>query len=210
MSRPLPFLFHILTSSRQAYRVASGHEKSEHHFMNPLMELAATKMIEMFCESIPGAVIQCLAYMELVGRGKRSSEALFSILISAATTGFTSASIAYDFDTDPDRRKRKPEFYGCIPDEGNLRLCIFIAMIFNSGSLLLIRCVSVALVSQVNILYFAAYTLVDMCMFLLYKMVRSDLQVWIPNEGWLGMVGNVTMRCFMKGIVDYTGLIQFR
>jgi hypothetical protein len=46
---------------------------------------------------------------------------LFSIIVSAITTGMNSASISYDFDSDPEHRRKLPTFYGYLPDEGNAR-----------------------------------------------------------------------------------------
>jgi len=38
--------------------------------------------------------------------------ALLSIGISALTTGYTSAMMAFDYDVDPYRRITQPSFYG--------------------------------------------------------------------------------------------------
>ena len=32
------------------------------------------------------------------------------------TTGFTAATLSYDFDTDPKKRAKNSEFYGYVPD----------------------------------------------------------------------------------------------
>jgi len=62
-------------------------------------ELIAFKMIEMFAESIPGCVLQSFAFLQLLKSGSKEGlrRAIFSIICSAATTGFTSASISYDY-----------------------------------------------------------------------------------------------------------------
>ena len=56
------------------------------------------------------------------GRGEGQSRTKgFSIVVSALTTGMGSAAISYDFDSDPDERRRNPSFYGFLPDEGRAR-----------------------------------------------------------------------------------------
>ena len=79
-----------------AYKVASGHAQEEGDLMAPKSELVAAKVIEMVFESIPGCLLQ--TYVLMVGGGSISVPAVMSILISALTTGYTSASITFDYD----------------------------------------------------------------------------------------------------------------
>ena len=72
----------------------------------------------MFAEAIPGVIIQLSA---ILVDGQVSSAALVSLVVSALTTGFISASISYDWDTDVKRRKLTPEFYGYVPNHANKR-----------------------------------------------------------------------------------------
>ena len=51
-----------------------------------------SKGAEMFAEAIPAGVLQAFAYIQ---SPNRSTAALASILISAATTGFGSALVSY-------------------------------------------------------------------------------------------------------------------
>jgi hypothetical protein len=44
----------IVPAGVDAMRVVSNAEMDEHHAMDAKTELVATKMAEMFCESIPG------------------------------------------------------------------------------------------------------------------------------------------------------------
>jgi len=54
--------------------------------------------------------------------GTNSRLALPSILISALTCGFTSATISFDFDISTDYRRDDPDFYGYVPgEEGGAR-----------------------------------------------------------------------------------------
>jgi len=52
-----------------------------------------TKGIEMVCESIPGCCLQMFALMKA---GTVSQAAIGSVVVSALTTGFSSASIAFE------------------------------------------------------------------------------------------------------------------
>ena len=53
----------------------------------------------------------------LLSGGTNSSLALPSILISALTCGFTSATISFDSDICTKNRRDRPDFYGYIPGE---------------------------------------------------------------------------------------------
>ena len=77
--------------------------------------------------------------------GKYSKAALASIVVSACTTGFTAATISFDFDVSPQRRRDEPAFYGYIPDSAGRRTAIFFCMIMNGALLLLLRSLSTAL-----------------------------------------------------------------
>ncbi|GMI34230.1 hypothetical protein TeGR_g7990 [Tetraparma gracilis] len=103
-----------------AMRVVAKAEMDEHHMLSAKMELAATKCVEMFCESIPGCILQVTALIQ-GGSGGKMGTKVFSIVVSAITTGMNSASISYDFDSDPKQRRLLPSFYGYLPDEGNAR-----------------------------------------------------------------------------------------
>ena len=67
----------------------------------------------MSCESIFGCILQMFAVLKLLQQGKAVPSAAFvSIVVSALATGFSSATISLDFDTDPAKRKETPSFYG--------------------------------------------------------------------------------------------------
>jgi len=76
------------------YRVVSGHEMEGHHTIDAKLELVCTKGIEMLCESIPGCLLQ--QYVLLTNRGLISRTTVGSVLVSAMTTGFSSASISFE------------------------------------------------------------------------------------------------------------------
>jgi len=76
-----------------SYRVCSGQEMEVHHAFDAQTELVITKCIEMVCESIPGCCLQMFALMKA---GTVSQAAIGSVVVSALTTGFSSASIAFE------------------------------------------------------------------------------------------------------------------
>jgi hypothetical protein len=82
--------------------------------------------------------------------GEFSKRALGSIILSACTTGFTAATISFDVDVSPWRRHDEPDFYGYIPDSAGGRTGIFFCMIMNGTLLLLLRCLSTALLTMVD------------------------------------------------------------
>jgi hypothetical protein len=140
---------------------------------------------------------------------ERSAQALVSIIVSAATAGFVSASISFDFDVSPTRRKETPEFYGYVPD-GLARTLIFGGMCLNSMLLLLIRSFCAALLMLANTSYLLWYLLGDMSIYLLLKTARGDFLYWTPVYGYLGFFVSFLARVISKVIVDFTGVTFFR
>ena len=133
-----------------------------------------------------------------------------SIIISACTTGLASATISYDFDTDPSKRRNNPEFYGYCPDGGGGRLLVFLLLFLNSTSHILGRTLSAALLATVSANYLWTYIGADMGLYLLFKVARCDFYYWIPLRGVLAIIVSFLCRIFVKVIVDYTGCVHFR
>jgi hypothetical protein len=110
----------------------------------------------MVFEAIPGCAMQLYVILETLqttGTGGVSNQAVLSLVMSALSTGFSSSTITFDFDTSAVRRKAEPEFYGFIPD-GTRGTVVFGCMIFNGALLLLARSASAALLMQVRKSYF--------------------------------------------------------
>jgi len=85
----------VLTGLKPAfgsYRVCSGKAMEEHHVFDAKTELVFSKSIEMVAESIPGCAIQ--AYVLLKQSDTISVATVGSLLVSAMTTGFSSATIS--------------------------------------------------------------------------------------------------------------------
>ena len=98
-----------------AFRVGSGAKMLEGQACEPLAEMVHMKTAEMFAEAIPGVVIQLSAILS--DGGQVTTAALASLTISALTTGFISATISFDMDTDLVSRKNIPDFYGYVPND---------------------------------------------------------------------------------------------
>jgi hypothetical protein len=139
-----------------------------------------------------------------------SKVALGSILVSALSTGFTSAVISFDFDVSPQRRRDEPTFYGYIPDSAGRRTAIFFCMIMNGALLLLVRSVSTALLAMAGWRWIVGYLVSDMSLYFTYKLLRRDFSHWIPLKGATSVVASVLERLIVKVLVDFTGVIQFR
>ena len=112
--------------------------------MEPRMELVATKGVEIFSEAIPGCVLQIYVALSVLKTSNPSTEAVFSLIISALSTGYSSATVTFDSDTDEISRLDEPFYYGMIP-AGGRGTAVFVIMIFNSALLLIIRSTSTAL-----------------------------------------------------------------
>ncbi|GMI25215.1 hypothetical protein TeGR_g3083 [Tetraparma gracilis] len=163
-----------------AMRVVSNAEMDEHHLMDAKMELVCTKGSEMFCESIPGCILQVTALIQGGSRDKMGTKIL-SIVVSAITTGMGSAAISYDYDSDPEKRRKLPDFYGYLPDDGNKRTLMYVCMVINSALLLLFRSIGAALLMLADPKIFVAYMAGDHLLYLLQKLARGDFLYWLPS-----------------------------
>jgi hypothetical protein len=75
-----------------AWKVASGAEQLPGAAFSPLVEMACAKGIEVATEGVPGLVLQLVAVL-MSSSEDRSTLALLSIAISAASTGLAGSSV---------------------------------------------------------------------------------------------------------------------
>jgi len=115
----------------------------------------------------------------------------------------------FDLDVDPASRKKSPDFYGYIPDDGR-RTVIFVCMILNSSLLLLLRSLSAAMLMLAQKRYLMLYMAGDMALYLLQKMARGDFHYWFPVDGLFGLSLSLLLRVIVKTLTDFTGSIHFR
>jgi hypothetical protein len=80
-----------------AMRVANGADQAEGANVNAEMDLVFTRGMEMACESVPGSLLQVHTLLKTMkSNGGFSNTALASIIVSAATTGFSAATISFE------------------------------------------------------------------------------------------------------------------
>jgi hypothetical protein len=160
---------------------------------------------------VPGCILQFYVLLKtLKVTGGASTSSIISLLISALSTGYSSGTITWDFDTNIENRRDSPEFYGMIPDgvRGNV---VFLCMVLNSALLLLVRSLSYAFLMLVNPAYVLYYALGDTAFVFLQKGARGDLKYFANVDGLAGLLlFDILIQFTMKTIVDFTGLVQFR
>jgi hypothetical protein len=207
-------IFYVLTLVKpgvESMRCARKEERSEYSSLSALSELAASKTIEMVCESIPGSILQTLVLLRILLRGGGVSKtAVTSLLISALTTSFSSTLISFNYDVDPDLRATEPDFYGYISNEPVAQTMIFLTMMLNSTLVVIMKSFSAALIIIVGSKYYAWYLILDMALYFLQKALRNDLWYWPPVYGVKGILFAVLGRALPKIVVDFTAITQFR
>ena len=205
----------VLTGSKapvDAYKIAMGAEQEKDTLIDPMTEMTANKLVEVFAESIPGIIIQLNAIISTINSGEKevTTTAYLSLLVSLLSTGFISATLSYDFDTDPQKRAFNPEFYGYAPDDGRKRAFLFFTMILLSATQVLIKAILIIVLASIGSWFSLYYLLGDIAFYLLYKLARRDLTYWVPLEGVLGLIISGLFRVVIKFVVDFTAIIQFR
>ena len=94
MAKEMLIVMTLMKPAIDAGRVASGKQMEEHHAFDAKSELVITKCVEMIAESVPGAILQL--YVLLKQRETVSRATVGSVIVSAMTTGFSSASISFE------------------------------------------------------------------------------------------------------------------
>tara|TARA_B110000305_G_C19187080_1_gene514809 strand:+ start:326 stop:733 length:408 start_codon:yes stop_codon:yes gene_type:complete len=130
------------------------------------------KGAELGCESIPGCVLQC--FVLLKSRESAGKFAALSILISALTTGYSSAMISFDMDVDMWNRKCQPHFYGYVPDDHKARGRTFMLMTMISTIHNLSLSVGCALLVMTDMNLLFTFVGGEIAVFLAVKILRGD------------------------------------
>jgi hypothetical protein len=173
-----------------------------------MFEMTLMKVVEMFAEAIPGVIIQLMA----IATSDKSvgTSAWLSVAVSAITTGFASATISYDWDTDPGRREWAPDFYGYIPAKASKRTIVFVSMLLLTAGMLLIRCTTIVLLGLMGGSWSFLYIGADLGLYILVKILRGDFWYWIALGGNIEIVSSIFSRVLVKIIVDFTSIVHFR
>ncbi len=195
----LGILFSLLKPGVDAARVAGGAERVEGAPLDPFMAMVCCKLIEMTFESIPGGLTQAIF---LLNGGDWTTAAVISVGLSCLSTAYTASALVYDFDTDPARRKRNPEFYGYVPDTTGKRASVFALLFLYHTAWSLGKTFSMALLAATNWVWLVVYLLSDHCGLILYKLARGDLIYWVRGLGW---AMSMLARFCAKVVVDFTG-----
>ena len=193
-----------------AYRIAIGKKQEAGQIVDPMTELTVMKSIEMVAEAIPGVIIQLMAIATTGAASEVSYGAWFSLAISSITTGFSSATISYDFDTNPVARRHNSEFYGYVPSKKKKRSIVFASMAFLTSSILLMRCMTIVVLGMISSKAPFLYVFIDVGLYLIVKMIRGDFWYWIPLGGKSEILSSLLIRILAKIITDFTCIIQFR
>jgi hypothetical protein len=195
-----------------AYRVTTGKKRQIGEVFDPMTEMTSMKVVEIFSEAIPGVIIQLMAILTATGDDKTvATEAWISLAVSALSTGFAGATISYDWDTDPGKRERVPQFYGYVPSNAAKRSMAFVAMVLFSAGMLLTRCYSIVLMGLLGSKFAFAFVGADLGLYLLVKVLRKDFWYWLPlGNNKLELFSSLIARIMVKIITDFTATPQFR
>ena len=198
----------FLRPAVDAYRISTNQENDE-LTIDSFSEMMINKCSELAFESIPGCILQL--YVLLKNPEKAGRYALASIGIGCLTTGFSSAMIAFNYDTDVRRRKTQSIFYGYIPNEHRVRGKCFALMTFMSALHNLSRSLGCALLAASDtdnlVLMFVGG---EIGVYLLLKILRQDFYCWPTLSGIFAVVVSFLTRIGVKIIVDFSGCIHFR
>jgi len=197
----------FLRPAVDAYRVSTNYVDEE-TTIDPMLEMVFNKAVELSCESIPGCVLQLYVYLAFPeGAG---SFALVSILISALTTGYSSAMFAFDLDVDIEHRKGQPRFYGYILDDNGLRGRCFMLMTLIGMLHNLSRSIGCAMLATTDRYLIIAAVGGEILLYLLYKLTRGDYLSTFRVEGAAGVIVSLFYRVIVKVIVDFSGCVHLR
>ena len=94
----------------EIWRLGHGAQPDPGAPMDPTLAMMMGKVIERVFESIPGAILTAVAWLNHADA--RSSSTLASILVACFATAFVATTVAYNFDTDAELRHIYPAFYG--------------------------------------------------------------------------------------------------
>ena len=173
---------------------------------DPMQEMGISKAGEVVFEAIPSGVLQLRIFLSTE---TKTTAALVSLLMSAASTGYTSATVSYDIDTSISKRRASPSMYGMVPDAG--RGFVFLLMFLLATLQVVSKVFAVALLSLTSSTWLVIWLASDMCLFFLYKIARRDFVYCTPGvNGGVKYTVSVFARLAAKVIVDFTGMHHVR
>ena len=161
--------------------------------------------------TVPGGLLQIFAVLRLLKTAQGVPLSVFgSIIVSSLTTGFASAIISYDFDTNPVARREVPDFFGYVPDDGDKRMTMLVCMTLNGALLFFSRCIGASLLLLAKKRYFFFGFIGEIGLYLAYKLARGDFLYWVPIDGVGGVLAAIGMRVSIKLVTDFCCVMDFR
>ena len=118
--------------------------------------------------------------------------------------------MCFNFDLNPEYRVQVPNFYGYIPSDGRARLVVMISMFFFSACHITMKLIGVGLLATISATYVGVFLGGDMLVYFCYKIGRHDLRYWLRVDGALSWIVSITLRVFVKVIVDFSTFVQAR
>jgi hypothetical protein len=103
----------VLTCLKPGYEVwhlAHGAEQEPGAPADPKVAMMVGKVIERVFESIPGAILTTVTLLEHADT--RTPSTVASVIVACFATAFVATTVAYNYDTDPEKRHKYPAFYG--------------------------------------------------------------------------------------------------
>jgi len=202
------FVWLLVKPGVDAYRVASKSETEAGVALNTRTEMTGIRMMELVAESIPGSVIQAMAFFAV--NGDRSMIPLLSLSSSVVFSAFISAQMSYEWDASDEKRKAEPEFYGYLPTRLTARCFALLQLFFLAAFNLLLRSISFVVLAQMSTSTVMVVFGGEFAFFLLYKIATDDFMHWLPVYGMPGVVLSFVARLIMKVAVDWVACVQFR
>jgi hypothetical protein len=197
----------MLKPGVDAYKVTTNAEQQPGQALDALTELNYSKVVEMFCEAIPGLLIQSFALITS-NQTASSKVPIFSLLMSAFSIGMIATTIAFESDTNLVKRRESPEIYGMVPDAG--RGVTFLVMFAFSTTHVVLKALSSSLLMATDPLWFLYYMTGDISIYLAQKVIRRDMIYWAPVPLSISILVSMTARVMVKVISDYSGSLLFR
>ena len=117
-------------------------------------------------------------------------------------------TLTYDPDTNPEKRKLMPQFYGIVPDTGRMRTMALMMAI--SACQIAGRSLSLALLIAVSADYALAYYTAMISLFLAWKIARRDFLYCCSLKGTLLYFGSLLFRVIVIVSMDFAGTMQAR
>ncbi|GMH61058.1 hypothetical protein TrST_g370 [Triparma strigata] len=194
-----------LKHARNAYRVAMD-ERRDYELLSPIWDLLLTVLGEVFSESIPAAIVLGSSILSSITSGNAISPTTpVSIFFTIVATSYTLASISYDLDVNPNRRRLDPQVYGYVPDKNRTRVLLAMTMFSTSVmvSAVFLYSVLVSMSGEAAFLYWCVSTL----LYITRRSIRRG--GFHPFKRKLSTGITCVLHVVGKGAQDFTAALFF-